>query len=98
MLNSDLVVMRKPDVLEMLGMGRSSLDFKIKDGLLPPPIPLGERSIGYIKHEYQSVIAYMIVGKSQAEIKAHVIELVNSRCDLIDAISNRNNAEEKRND
>jgi prophage regulatory protein len=70
---SDLLIIRKPEALYMLGISKSNFHNKINAGLLPKPISLGANSVGYFKHEITAVIIAMATGKSEEEI----IDLVN---------------------
>ena len=49
-------VLRLPEVLTVCGLSRSSIYLKIKQGGFPPPIKLGERSVGWIEEEIQDWI------------------------------------------
>lgn len=72
-------IIRKPEVLNLLGFSKSTLHLRINEGLLPPPISLGQRASGYIEHEVQAVLKAMIAGQSQEQIKQLVIELTEAR-------------------
>ena len=70
---------RRPEVLSRLGISNTTLHKKINDQLLPPPINLGSRSVGWLEHELNQVLAAMVAGKSQDHIKALVGHLVDQR-------------------
>jgi len=70
---------RRPEVLDRFGIGNTCLHNRIKQGLMPPPIPLGGRAVGFLRHELDAVLAAMVAGKSQEQIKALVCELVDQR-------------------
>jgi len=74
-----LKIERKPEVLAKLGLSRSTLAQRIKDKLLPPPISLGERAVGFIAHETDAVLAAMVAGYSKEQIKTLVASLVAQR-------------------
>lgn len=75
----NLKVLRKPDVLSLTGWSRSTLHVRIKENLFVPPISLGERAIGFLAHETNSVLGAMVAGKSKEQIKALVASLVAQR-------------------
>ncbi len=80
MSNSQTVqILRKPEVLQQCGFSRSTLQIRVNDGLMPPPISLGARAIGWLSHEIDSTLKAMIAGKTEAEIKALIIDLVELR-------------------
>jgi len=46
---------------------------------MPPPIPLSERSVGWLEHEVDAVLAAMVAGRRDDFIKALVGRLVDQR-------------------
>lgn len=70
---------RKSEVIKRLGISRSTFHTRLNQQLLPPPIPLGERAVGFLQHEIDAVIAAMAAGQSKVEIKGLVAELVERR-------------------
>ncbi len=72
-------ILRKPDVLLRFGFSRSTLYLRISKGLLPPPISLGGNAVGWLSSEIDKALNAMIAGKSEAEIKALIIDLVELR-------------------
>jgi prophage regulatory protein len=75
----DLQIIRRPQALTMLGISKSNFHNKINAGLLPKPITLGSNSVGYLKHELQTVIGAIAAGKSTDEIKSLVESLIVQR-------------------
>lgn len=74
---------RKTEVLAMTGLKKSTFYTRIKEGLLPPPIQLGsERTVGWIEHEVQAVLAAMCAGMPLIQIKELVQDLINQRTKL----------------
>ena len=67
------------EILPLFGCGKSTFYQKINNGLICPPVSLGERAVGYLAHEVDSVLQAMAAGKSQVEIKKIVQRLVDSR-------------------
>tara|TARA_B110000211_G_scaffold234958_1_gene307789 strand:+ start:2882 stop:3136 length:255 start_codon:yes stop_codon:yes gene_type:complete len=72
-------ILRKPDVLLLTNISKSTLYNRIKDGLFPPPISLGARAVGFVQSECHDVINAMIQEKTPEQIKQLVQELVNQR-------------------
>jgi prophage regulatory protein len=77
--NKQLIINRKTEILKRIGISKSTLHAKIKQQLLPPAIPLGARSVGFLQHEIDAVLAAMVAGKSNKEIQTLVAELVAQR-------------------
>jgi prophage regulatory protein len=74
-----LIINRKAEILKRIGISKSTLHVRIKQRLLPPAIPLGARSVGFLQHEIDAVLAAMVAGKSNQEIQSLVAELVAQR-------------------
>jgi prophage regulatory protein len=80
-----LRVQRRPEVLNIFGYSRTTLNTRINDGLALPPISLGgARAVGWLEHENNSVIAAMAAGQTQDEIKSLVTSLVEARKDMME--------------
>ncbi|WP_016955803.1 helix-turn-helix transcriptional regulator [Catenovulum agarivorans] len=80
--NFDLKIIRKAAVLERLCISHSSLYRSINEGLLPPPINLGARSVGWLEHEIYTVMYAMVKEYSKEDIQAIVKQLVKDREDI----------------
>ena len=72
-------IIRRPELLEQFGFGNTTLHNRINEGLMPPSIPLGVRSVGWLSHELDRVLAFMAAGKSDDDIRALVAHLVDQR-------------------
>lgn len=46
-------ILRIHDVTERTGLGRSTIYRRIADQTFPPPIPLGERAVGWLESEVE---------------------------------------------
>lgn len=79
----NLKINRLSEVLDKSGNRRSTLYSKIKKGLWPKPIRLGQRSVGWPDHEIGIVNAAYIAGKSIDEIRALVAQLEYSRKSIL---------------
>jgi prophage regulatory protein len=73
------VIQRKSEVLIKFGLPRSTFHSRIKAGLMPPPISLGARAVGWLSTEIDLVLAAMIAGQDQGQIKQLVTALVAKR-------------------
>ncbi|MEY8201370.1 MAG: AlpA family phage regulatory protein [Colwellia sp.] len=80
-------IVRRAEVLDFLQISRSNLYQKIDKSLWPAPIPLGARAVGWISSENETVIAAMISGQSQEQIKQLVQELMEQRKELFKGVS-----------
>ncbi len=78
-LSIQIKILRRPEVLARLGIGNTLLHNKIHDGLMPPPLPLGGRAVGWLEHELDQVLAFMVAGKGKEELRALVAHLVAQR-------------------
>ena len=66
-------------MLQLLQISRSNLYQKIDQGLWPAPIQLGARAVAWLSTENEQVLAAMISGKNQNEIKELVKRLIKDR-------------------
>lgn len=79
-LDSDkLKLIKKPQVLALTCMSKSTLHLKLLDGLIAPSISIGDRAVAFIEYEVLAVIAAQIQGQSKDEIRLLVKELVAQR-------------------
>lgn len=74
-----LKVIRKPEVLSLVGLSNASLYRLIKDSLLPPPFSLGCRAVGWYEHEINSMNKARAAGKSEAQVKELVSDILIAR-------------------
>jgi prophage regulatory protein len=63
----------------LMGISRSSIYQKIREGTIPPPVALGSRSIGWPLSEIVAVNSGRIRGCSAEEICGLVARLVAAR-------------------
>jgi len=82
-----LKIERKPVVLQRIGLSRSTLHSKVQNGLWCPPISLGARAVGFLKHETDELIAAHMNGYSLEQIRELVKNLVAKRAMLVGAES-----------
>ena len=82
-----LKIERKPEVLQRIGLSRSTLHSKVQNGLWCPPISLGARAVGFLKHETDELIAAHMNGYSLEQLRELVKNLVAERAMLVGAES-----------
>ena len=79
METQNIKIIRKAEVLTLVGLSHASLYRLINENLLPPPFSLGCRAVGWYEHEITGVIKARAAGKSDEEVKSLVLKLVASR-------------------
>jgi prophage regulatory protein len=72
-------LLRLPRVLDRYGSGKSKFYQLIKEGLFTPPIDIGGRSVAWPDNEVDAIISARIAGKSDAEIRTLVCDLLDQR-------------------
>ena len=73
------VLLRMKDLKTVLGLCKSSIYLRVKQGLLPPPVSNGDRAVAWPSREIEMIIAAQISGKPKGVIKALVNQLVADR-------------------
>lgn len=70
---------RRPIVEQATGFTRSTIYRRIRQGLFTRPVQIGGERVAWPANEVQAIIEARIAGKSDAEIKALVVELEAAR-------------------
>lgn len=70
---------RRKSVCECLGLSPTTLGRRMADGLIPPPVSLGGRAIGWIGSEIEQIARYRAAGKPDSDVRRLVDELVRRR-------------------
>jgi prophage regulatory protein len=78
-INTHPRLIRRPEVIQLTGLSKSSLYNRINSGLFIPPISLGARAVAFVASEVDTVILAMIEEKPPAEIKILVSNLIQQR-------------------
>lgn len=60
-------IIRLKDVIDSTGLGRSTIYKYIAEGAFPKPVPLGERSVGWVEEEVHEWILARIEERDTAE-------------------------------
>ena len=72
-------IVRRKEVEAATGYSRSTIYWRIEQGLLPKPIRLGARAVGWVAREINAVNAARIQGRSDDEIRVLVVQLHEER-------------------
>jgi prophage regulatory protein len=72
-------ILRFPDVKAATGYPRSSIYWRIHKGLFPPPVRLGESTVGWPASEIEAINKARMAGKTDDEVRALVERLLLSR-------------------
>ena len=72
-------IIRRKEVEAATGYSRSTIYWRIEQGLLPKPIRLGARAVGWVASEISAVNAARIQGRSDDEIRVLVVQLHEER-------------------
>ena len=72
-------IIRLPEVLAQRGRSRSAHYLDIKNGLFTPPVPIGDRAVGWPQHEVETINAARIAGEGEEQIKCLVSRLQAAR-------------------
>lgn len=75
-------LLKLPAVLGLTAKSRSTHYTEIKQGLMPPPVRLGEASVAWPENEIIAINQARVAGKSTDDIKALVRQLVTNRKNL----------------
>lgn len=59
-------IIRLKAVLEMTGLGRSTLYKKVEEGTFPASVPLSERAVGWVEEEVQNWIKARISDRNRS--------------------------------
>jgi prophage regulatory protein len=70
---------RRSPATARFGISRSTWYAHIADGLLPPPVRVSARAVGWIDHELDAVAAARAANRSDEEIRDLVRTLVAAR-------------------
>jgi len=81
-----LKLLRKPEVLALTCISKSTFHLRLIDGLYAPSIDIGDRAVAFVEHEVLAVITAQIQGKSKDEIRLLVKELVSQRQNLLNEV------------
>lgn len=75
----EIRLIRKPQVLLKYPYSHTQFQENIARGVFPKPVPIGRRAVAWVSHEVDAVIAALVAGKSEAEIRELVRGLEAAR-------------------
>jgi prophage regulatory protein len=84
-LTMSQTILRLPDVIKELRLSRSCVYRHVSEGLLPKPIRLGHRAVGWLLAEVTAVLDARIAGQDDKQIKALVRRLTEQRQNNVEA-------------
>jgi prophage regulatory protein len=82
-------LLRMPDTRAVTGLGRSTVYRLVSQGLFPPPVKLGPRSVAWPAGEVEAINAARIAAKSDDDIRLLVKRLMAARKTLVSPTSVR---------
>jgi len=71
--------LRFQKVMEVMAMSRSTVHLRVKQGLLTPPVKLGERCTVWPEHEISAINSARLAQRSNDEIRELVRQLQQKR-------------------
>lgn len=72
-------LLRLPSVEAAVGFRRSAIYGRIARGLFPAPVELGPRSVAWVKTEVEIILAAIIRGATEDELRAAVADIHRAR-------------------
>ena len=72
-------ILRFPDLRKSYGLARGTAYEGIYRGTFPRPVKISTRSVGFLKHEVETVLQARIAGKTDDQIRALVAKIHESR-------------------
>ena len=76
------MVIRRETVLHKLRISKSTLQRRIASGIFPEGFHLGERIVVWWEDELEAMLGLYARSPSLEELRAHVQQLVQRRCDV----------------
>lgn len=72
-------ILRLPAVIDRYGKSRSTIYDEVSRGLIPQPVSLGGRAIGWPESEIDALIRARIAGRTDDDIRLLVTEMLEAR-------------------
>jgi prophage regulatory protein len=76
-------MMRLQAVTSSIGLSKSKIYADIKNGLFLPPVAIGPRARAWGEHEVDSVNRAYLAGKTEAEIRRVIADLIAARTSVV---------------
>lgn len=74
-----ITILKLSEVIELTRRSKTTLWQDCKDGIFPPSIKLGHKSVGYIEYEVQTVLHARAIGLTDNQVREVVSQLVEQR-------------------
>lgn len=71
--------LRRPKLEEILGISRSGIYQRIKDGTLPAPVQVGARTVAWLSTEIDQVQSAIVTGASMDDLRVLVERMHRAR-------------------
>jgi len=75
-------LLRPRDMKAVTGVCKTTVYQRVKDGLLPPPVKIGPKSVAWPALEINTIVAAQIAGKPDSVIRALVRQLITDRKEM----------------
>lgn len=72
---------RLPDLIRNERVSRSTIFARVKSGMLPPPVSLGDRALGWPAHELATLRRARAAGMDEDTLRALVRRIVEARAE-----------------
>lgn len=72
-------IIRRQEVLELIGLSNTTIHNRIHEGLFPPPFSLGGNSVGWLNTEILQIQNAIVSSLPEESIKQLVNEITESR-------------------
>jgi prophage regulatory protein len=70
---TNLKMLRLNSVVEKVGLSRPTIWKRVADGTFPPPVPVGERAVGWFQHEVDALLqATAISSRKHIPLNLHL--------------------------
>lgn len=83
-----LQIIRKTELIQLLGLSKTTIQNRINEGTLPSPISLGGRSVGFLLTDVKQAIKAMLAGMSEEQLRELVNEQNKQRANLLKELCN----------
>lgn len=72
-------LLRRPELRQRIGRSNSAIDNDVRDGLIPPPVRCGPRSVAWPSDEIDAIVDARVADATDEEIRALVRRLIAAR-------------------
>lgn len=65
-IQNTLIILRRKEVEARTGLSRSTIYKRIAEATFPPPVPLGDKAVGWVESEIESFLAGCVAQRDSA--------------------------------